>query len=239
MAVRHFSYLDNEYIENSSRIIRVECFMRGCGDILQCYPSAVSGEYVMQPCDGGPEFAVYCDIRESGNWTVIQRRQDGSVDFYRNWAEYKEGFGNVNTEFWLGNEKIHRITSDGDFELLVEMTDHLDETKIANYSHVRVGTEEYNYNLTISGYTGTAGDSLASIHNDKQFTTYNRDNDKRSYNCAEQYKGAWWYNNCYRSNLNGLYLKPGTDNATGIIWYDFHTNHYSLKKTVMMIKRVP
>ncbi|XP_071954586.1 uncharacterized protein [Antedon mediterranea] len=129
--------------------------MGDCGNISQFYP--VSGEYVIQPSEGGPQINVYCDIREDGKWTVIQRRQDGSVDFYRNWKEYKEGFGNVNTEFWLGNEQINRLTADGNFELMVEMTDHLNVTKFAKYSQFHVGTEDSNYVLTISGYTGTAG----------------------------------------------------------------------------------
>ena len=33
---------------------------------------------------------------------MIQRRMDGSVNFYRGWAEYKTGFGDINTEFWIG-----------------------------------------------------------------------------------------------------------------------------------------
>ncbi|XP_071945995.1 fibrinogen-like protein A [Antedon mediterranea] len=215
---------------------RNKCFMRDCEDILENDPSAQSGDYVIEPNDGGPKFMVYCDMRKDGGWTVIQRRQDGSEDFYRNWANYKKGFGNVHSEFWLGNDNINRITFDGNFELLVEMTDHLDVMKFARYSHFRVDTEDSNYDLTISGYTGTAGDSLAYA-NGGQFSTYDTDNDKwSSGNCAESWKGAWWYTGCANSNLNGLYLTPGSSSITGIVWLHFK-NTESLKKTVMMVKR--
>ncbi|XP_071957500.1 fibrinogen-like protein A isoform X1 [Antedon mediterranea] len=231
--------VENNVIQKPEFCYIERCFMRDCSTILQNNPSAVSGEYVIHhTCDGRPEFTVYCDMRHDAGWTVIQRRQDGSVDFYRNWAEYKEGFGNVNTEFWLGNEQINRLTADGSFELLIEMTDHLDDMKFARYSHFRVDTEDSNYALKISGYTGTAGDSLA-FHNGQQFTTKDRNNDKHSGNCAEIRKGGWWYYSCYGpSNLNGLYLTPGTADWSGIIWYHFH-KYNSLKKTVMMVKRAP
>lgn len=48
------------------------------------------------------------------------------------------------------------------------------------------------------------GDSL-SYHQGRPFSTEDRDNDVAVTNCAMSYKGAWWYKNCHRTNLNGKY----------------------------------
>ena len=48
-------------------------------------------------------------MSNGGGWTVFQRRMDGTVDFYLNWADYVKGFGDLNKEFWLGLDKINRL----------------------------------------------------------------------------------------------------------------------------------
>ena len=62
--------------------------------------------------DGKGSFNVYCDMStDGGGWNVLQRRQEGSVDFYRGWNDYKSDLGQLNAVFWLGNDKIHRLTA--------------------------------------------------------------------------------------------------------------------------------
>ena len=56
------------------------------------------------------------------NWIVLLDRFDGSLDFNRSWDEYRNGFGNIGRgEFWLGNEKIHRLTNKFFYTLRVEV----------------------------------------------------------------------------------------------------------------------
>ena len=74
-----------------------------------------------------------------------------------------------------------------------------------------------------------------------QFSTKDQDNDLGQHvsNCAENYKEAWWYNDCHSSNLNGLYLNGSHASlADGVNWYTFRGYNYSLKRTEMKIKTV-
>ena len=123
-----------------------------------------------------------------GEWTVFQRRKDGSVDFYHNWVDYEEGFGDLNGELWLGLSKIHRLTQDGtDYTLRVDLEDFENETRYAKYN---IGDSSTDYTITVGGYSGDAGDSLA-YHNGRKFSTKDRDNDIDSGgNCAVVYSGA-------------------------------------------------
>ena len=174
--------------------------------------------------DGKGSFTVYCDMRtDGGGWTVFQRRQDGSVDFYRGWNDYKSGFGQLTAEFWCGNNKIHRLTASRPSSLRVELEDWNGVRKYAKYGRFNIGDEQAQYRLEVGSYSGTAGDSLTSRHNNMAFSTKDRDNDRwSSGNCAVWNIGAWWYNSCHYSNLNGKYLGEKDSSGRGASWY--HVN---------------
>ena len=126
-----------------------------------------SGLYSVNP-DGKGFFTVYCDMRtDGGGWTVFQRRQDGSVDFYRGWNDYKSGFGQLTAEFWLGNDKIHRLTAARPSTLRVELEDWNGVRVYAKYGKFYVGNEQAKYRLEVGSYSGTAGDSLA-LHKNRR-----------------------------------------------------------------------
>ena len=115
-----------------------------------------SGVYIIQP-DDQPAFQVYCDMdADGGGWTVFQCRMDGSVDFYHNWTEWMDLSG----EFWLELDKIHCLTSNAT-ELRVDLRDFEENSAYAQYTNFSVGDSEPKYILSVSGYSRTAGDSLA------------------------------------------------------------------------------
>ena len=79
--------------------------------------------YTINP-DSGNAMQVLCDMTTNGGgWTVFQRRLNGSVDFYRDWSSYKNGFGDLHDEFWLGNDNLHRLTAAGSVSLRVDLED--------------------------------------------------------------------------------------------------------------------
>ena len=120
-----------------------------------------SGVYTISP-DGGKSIQVLCDMTtDGGGWTVFQRRLDGSVDFYLDWQSYKNGFGDLNGEFWLGNDNLHRLTSTDDVILRVDLEDFDGNKTYAEYTTFKVENEADKYRLLIGGYNGTAGDSMA------------------------------------------------------------------------------
>ena len=129
---------------------------RNCADIFKSGQKR-DGVYIIKP-DNQSAFNVFCDqTTAGGGWTVFQKRIDGSVDFNLNWSDYKHGFGNLNGEFWLGLERIHRLTSDNNSMLRVDMEDFKGGSAYAEYSSFGVRSEHDKYRLILGSYN-TAGD---------------------------------------------------------------------------------
>ncbi|XP_070934681.1 ficolin-2 isoform X6 [Macaca nemestrina] len=209
---------------------------RTCKDLLD-RGHFLSGWHTIYLPDCRP-LTVLCDMdTDGGGWTVFQRRVDGSVDFYRDWAAYKQGFGSWLGEFWLGNDNIHALTAQGTSELRVDLVDFEDNHQFAKYRSFKVADEKEKYNLVLGAFVeGSAGDSLTS-HNNHSFSTKDQDNDLSTGNCAVMYQGAWWYRTCHVSNLNGRYLRGAHDSfANGINWKSGKGYNYSYKVSEMKVR---
>ncbi|XP_048045013.1 microfibril-associated glycoprotein 4-like isoform X1 [Megalobrama amblycephala] len=176
-----------------------------------------------------------------GNWTVILRRMDGEVNFFRPWDSYKWGFGNKEGEYWLGLEFIHLLTRRNRYKLRVDLEDFDGTKAYAVYESFSVDAESDGYKLHVSGFVdGGAGDSL-TYHNGMKFSTFDKDQDLQgSENCALKWGGGFWFKDCYNTNPTGQYLW-GKDASTLYIaanWYYWKKNYKSLKAITWKITRV-
>uniref|UniRef100_A0A8C6TN66 Fibrinogen like 2 n=1 Tax=Neogobius melanostomus TaxID=47308 RepID=A0A8C6TN66_9GOBI len=199
-----------------------------------------SGLYPVTPDTSGGNMLVLCDMAvDGGGWTVLQRRLDGSVSFNRSWAEYRDGFGQLEGEFWLGNHLLHLLTRDRNMELRVELEDFQGVREHAHYQLFKVASERMRFKLSVDGYSGTAGDALRFStqydHNNRAFTTPDRDNDRYpSGNCGAYYKlRAGGSSGRYKGVRDGIYW--GT-------WRNISTEYYPTNerlafKTVTMMMR--
>ena len=195
---------------------------------------------------------------QGGGWTVILNRYDGSQDFYLDWNSYKNGFGKLEGEFWLGLEKMHlltgtaaafkvqflqnifRLTGYEYNELLIELVDWDDKEVYARYKTFKVGPAEDQYTMEIlRGYSGTAGDYFSQEAGMK-FTTKDRDNDLWAEgNCADWSNAGWWYRSCKRTHLSGKLLGktfPPSDIWKRTYWIGSNGKDYSLKEVRMMVR---
>ena len=133
------------------------------------------------------------------------------MSFNLDWNAYKNGFGYLGYDGWLGLEKIHRLTKHKPATLLVSFRDKSGNYYYPQYKTFQVGSEATKYQLYIGNFTGDGGDSLSYSHN-ARFSTYDQDNDSGSGNCANSYRGGWWYHNCAQGKLTGDPYTSSTSN---------------------------
>ncbi|XP_071836241.1 uncharacterized protein [Apostichopus japonicus] len=202
-----------------------------------------SGIYRIKPTGWTSEaFEVYCNMTDGGGWTVFQRRVNGTEEFYLGWSSYKEGFGDLSHEFWLGNDKLSSLTNQKRYQIRIDLVNVNGAPYYAKFDNFRINDESDKYRLSQLGtYSGTA-DSRSNpdgyalrYHLNYQFTTKDSDNDAYSNNCAVTHHGAWWYNNCDYSDLNSNYhADQGSDYS--VEWYYLPGSYYNIKFSEMKIR---
>ena len=172
--------LSSVILDHDFTIFTVELKVnKSCAELFQ-FGINSSGVYTIYP-DGGKPIQLLCDMTtDGGDWTVFQKRLDGSVDFYLGWESYKNGFGDLNGEFWVGNDNLHRLTAADDVILRVDLEDFDGNIGYAEYTTFKVADEGDKYRLLIGGYSGTASDSM-TVHRceEQSFTYYRIDSIKR------------------------------------------------------------
>ena len=213
-------------------------------DCLDIYQKGFKEDGIYEINIMDKKIRILCDMTTPPfGWTIFQKRFDGSINFYRNWTEYKNGFGKLKSEFWLGNEFLHLLTTGKQNLLRIELKRFNGERYSKDYTGFYIGTSNENYKLKAEG--GFVFKNAILYHYGMSFSTYDNDNDlETAKNCASFFTGGWWYKTCQQSNLNGIY-QPSAKVVKGnvIYWKDatgnpLHTGHSeSLQETEIKFRR--
>ncbi|XP_068215481.1 microfibril-associated glycoprotein 4-like [Palaemon carinicauda] len=203
-----------------------------------------SGVYTIYPhkCHRAEEgVRVWCDQEDNGGgWTVVLSRRplDDQVNFNRGWQDYKTGFGEAETEYWIGNDALHAITSSGRQMLRVEMEDWDGNKRFVEHNSFLVEGEDSNYRLHLGKHSGTGGDAFL-YHDNMAFSTSDRDNDLNSgSNCAAEFGGGFWYNSCHYVSPTSFLLKKQRSES-GITWRSWYIHRETLKEMYFKVKEYP
>ncbi|XP_033121524.1 fibrinogen-like protein A [Anneissia japonica] len=202
---------------------------RDCSQIAANLPRATSGTYPVT--DGRATFLVKCEIANSEGWTVLQKRENHAFNFNRTWKEYKVGFGNINKDYWIGNDVISRLTAEATYSVKVQLYTVGGDLLTATYDSFKIMDESNNYELELGSLIeSNTGNIIYSAHYNS-FSTYDRDNDRdTNNNCALKNGGGWWFGVCsYSCFLNGLFDASFNCNI--------NSEEQLLRSSVMMIKR--
>lgn len=233
-------------VEQTAGDVLARLTVLDCADLLS-RGKRESGVYTFHMDHNGKRpVTVFCDMdTDGGGWTVLQRRLPHSkaTDFNRGWYDYKMGFGNASSDYWIGLENMYIWTNTRHYEMRIDLTDFEGESSYAQYELFYIESEPKGYRLHVSGYSGTAGDSMGNggkldnfTADGMMFTTQDEDHDtSHEINCAKYWKiGGWWFNRCSWANLNGPYKEPGEGDGIGINWHKWRNKQYLRSSSIMI-----
>lgn len=231
-------------------------YPNNCQEVLN-RGNFTSGVYTIQPEGLATPIKVWCDQKtEGGGWTVMVARMPTKeqLNFSRDWSDYKHGFGDPASEYWIGNEALHVMTRTKRNQLRVNITNWDNAEVFADWRDFKVASEQKYYKLTVSRYSpgSTAGDAL-KWHNDMNFSTVDRDNDAlMGGHCAKTNRGGWWYRGhrgCYQAHPTGRYQNnPGEapqkskgrnfDIGPVLVWQNWRGESYYPRTLFLMFRPV-
>ncbi|XP_061189859.1 techylectin-5B-like [Saccostrea echinata] len=211
-----------------------ETTFKDCHDVL-ARGHTISGVYYITTTYSSCSIPVWCDMDTApGGWLVIQNRFNGQVDFNRLWDEYRDGFGNIASEFWLGLDNIFLLSNQDFYELRFDLWDFEDNRVYALYKNFKLDGARDRYKIHATDFEGSAKNGM-SVHHGMRFSTPDQDNDNwHTYHCGKEWRAGWWFNNCWHSILNGPYYNQSTVRTRGISWNDWKPEQ--LAKTQMKIR---
>uniref|UniRef100_K1RBR9 Protein scabrous n=1 Tax=Magallana gigas TaxID=29159 RepID=K1RBR9_MAGGI len=131
-----------------------------------------------------------------------------------------------------GNEAIHRLTFEGYHILHVEVLAD-DIWYFGQYSWFDVASEANGFQVQFNNFTGNISETL-SYFNGMQFSAWDDDNDKATVNCALTNNGGWWFRECHRANVNGLY---GERSTKGLSWLMSEGDWIYPSRVIMMLQK--
>ncbi|XP_064379571.1 fibrinogen-like protein 1-like protein [Dromaius novaehollandiae] len=198
---------ENKWQSRSNELRQAEhrSWPKDCSEVPAGSPSGI---YIIQPA-GLHHLVVYCEMNvTNGGWTVIQRnRYNTEITWAESWSTYKYGFGDVQSDYWLGTEYIYQIAKQKVYQVKFVIQDATNATKFADYNLFSLEDVSQGYRLRLGTYTGTAGDAMTStssstVHDNMKFSAKDQDQDTSTGNCASSSGGGWWYSACYSVRLN-------------------------------------
>ena len=158
---------------------------------------------------------------DSYGWIVIQRRLNSETSFQRKRVEYKEGFGDLKGNYWIGLDKLNTLTTSGRLAMLridLRLSSDPYTMYFAVYDEFIVEDEYTGYLMFISGYQTWSNleDQFTGDASQYGLPFYTSDElgfDDMNVRCKVPRSGGWWYDGCSRLNLNAVYGSNGVNSC--------------------------
>ena len=173
---------------------------------------------------------IFISVSDYPNTILIQQRlRRFTLAFNQSWTAYKAGFNDIDGTMWIGNEMLHNLTKDGDYQLRVEIQESA--TSIWHcylYDQFIVDNETSGYQLHISGYLGPPGEDAFGRRDGQKFTTFDSAKNEESL----LFMGGFWHKGRAIAVING----GGASDLFYFSWL-FKSGQISLRTSRLLLQQ--